>query len=528
MRYNKTLGVAIAAILSGGIGLAANAGELSFETGLVATTNTADVVGVKTDTNPFLQDINVGNDTVKEIAAEGIDDDGSMTVGLDPVTTWFELSRDANIIFDIYVNYTLTGAQFSVATNAPELVSGDQNTSHAEITRISGGQIGDSTVRYLIQATDSDVRIDDDIEASTAQSKEDRIRFSFTANNAIGLINSGGTIKLNSNWGAAAVVFSPEENDTITAFKSISGVTVDFIAVPIPAEIDVTAGSKQFVNGITTTAITLGTIEINNTLALPVIDIVTPNVKGSLIITGGPFAASGTDQVFLDIDGSDCVFSGEDGPDIAATLDNNEATFELKDSDVSNMVASAVNVCVIVDNDNDNEINATKDRATAALVLSYPSDKDITYVGRLAQIKRNGTACTLYNVPHKQASDKGFYRFINKVDNEVTVWGTIKDREGVEHLVDQELGTIPGNSTLVVNSDQLHDYAITAGSAEVKPWVGRAILTINSNSTDMEAYALLRGKNTKSVLLPAGATTAPANIGPLINVSLGASGNGCD
>jgi len=250
-----------------------------------------------------------------------------------------------------------------------------------------------------------------------------------------------------------------------------------------------------------------------------------------LVVVGGPFSAStGDNQVFLDIDttGGDCVFTTDN--DSVGIVDADEATFELEAEHIVAMDAKgAVNVCVLVADDNDTDINDTKDKATASLTIEYPSNKNITYVGRLSRTKRNGTTCTLYNVPHKQASDKGWYRFFNKTDAEVTVWGSVRDRDGVKHLVDQELGLAPANGTLVVNSDALHDYAtLQTGAAAEKPWLGRAILTINSNSTKMEAYGMLRAKNVSGILAPAGVTPASANIGPLINLSSGATGNGCE
>lgn len=193
------------------------------------------------------------------------------------------------------------------------------------------------------------------------------------------------------------------------------------------------------------------------------------------------------------------------------------------------MVTNPINVCVVVDDDNATDIDEPKDKATAVLTLEYGgSKKEQSYPGSLAKIERNGTACTIYNVPHRQASDVGYYRFINKTTAGATVWATIKDREAVVHLLDQELGTVEANATLVVNSDQLHDYAIAQGAAAENPWKGRAILMINSDSTNMEVYGLLKGKNTQDVLLPKGATTPPNYVGPLVNISLGASGNGCD
>ncbi|HHB92629.1 MAG TPA: hypothetical protein ENK59_05390 [Thioploca sp.] len=506
MRYNKTLGVAIAAILSGGIGLTAQAGEL--------------YVGKFADLSPFTSE-----PAATPIASEGVGDDGS-TDKVGSVDTVFEFERKSTIIYNVYVDYTLTGATFNTV-NSPTLENMDENANTAAITRISGGA-DSNTVRYLLQGGKNNIRTD--IETGNvfeADQKEDALEFSFTIKDTEGLADNGGTVKLKAEWGEAKVDFKVEDSSIQTLYQSKAAVNAVITAKDPAAKVDVTEGSKKFVDGYSATAITLGTIKITDDDSYRIAN---NDVTGSLVVTGGPFAAStGENQVFLDIDltNGNCVFT-DNTDDLAAVVDGNEATFKLEATHVNGLALNAVDVCVVVDENNETNINNTKDRATVALTLSYPSDKEITYVGRLAQTKRNGTACTLYNIPHKQASDLGFYRFINKTDADATVWGTLKDRDAKEYFVDQELGTVSANSTLVVRSTELHDYAVAAGANEEKPWVGRAILTINSNSTDMEAYALLRGKNTRSVLLPAGATTPPANIGPLINVSLGASGNGCD
>ncbi len=505
MRYNKTLGVAIAAILSGGIGLAAQSAELY--------------------NGAFNTPPTIPEPAATAVASEGVGDDGDSDA-VDPVATVFEFERDANIIFNIYIDYTLTGAIFDTVTN-PEFYNMDGDSNTAAITRISGGD-DSNTVRYMLQGGKNNIRVDDETgNVFDAGQAEDALEFSFTIKDTEGLADNGGTVKLKAEWGAADIDFEITDSSIQTLYQSKASVGATITAKEPASKIDVTEGSTKFVDGYSETTITLGTIEITSDSKYVIAD---NNVTGSLVVTGGPFMAStGANQVFLDIDltNGDCVFTDET-TDLAAIVDGDEATFELESEHVDILAESAINVCVVVDESNETDINDTKDRATVALTLNYPSDKDITYVGRLAQTKRNGTACTLYNVPHKQASDLGFYRFINKTDIDATVWGTLKDRDGVEYFADQELGTVSANSTLVVKSTEIHEYAITAGASEEKPWTGRAILTINSNSTDMEAYGLLRGKNTRSVLLPAGATTPPANIGPLINVSAGASGNGCD
>jgi len=518
MSYNKTLGVAIAAILSGGIGLAAQAAELTFD-------DAATQFVEKDDPQPV------------EIAFEEVDNDGGSPAVLpaaDLIYTRFEFKNDANIIYNVYIDYTLTGAVFNTAVANPTWKSLDNNTNTPAITRINAGGIGDSTVRFLLQAGKTNIRTDKTIgNAFAVDAEEDVLDFGFNIKEVEGLATSGGTVKFSAAWGAADIVFTAKGTDTVTIYKSKPGVSVDINAIST-AEIDVTENSKKFVSGVdgSTTAITLGTILIVDDGTFTITAAGNKSATGTLIVKDGPFSAStGNQQVFLEFVGSDCKFDDDgDAGDLAATVDGVEATFELNEDAVFKMAAgNHINVCVVIDDDNTTDIDEPKDKATAVLTLEYNgSKKEQNYPGSLAKIERNGTACTIYNVPHKQASDRGFYRFINKTTADSTVWASIKDREAVVHLVDQELGTVVGNGTLVVNSDQLHDYAIAQGAADVKPWKGRAILTINSDSTNMEVYGLLKGKNTQDVLLPKGATTPPIYVGPLVNISNGASGNGCD
>jgi len=527
MRYNKTLGVAIAAILSGGVGLAANASTLTFNLDDTPTTYT-----------PAGTADPATSDSAINIASELVDSNGAINPAIGDTTIWFEFDRNnANIGDDVYIDFTLSGATFDRAVDSrSDLLFINANVpevSTAPISRISGGGVDESTVRFLLQATASDIKV----ELGNPGLNEDRLQFTFSIGDVLGLENNGGSVKLTGAWGFAAIpsAFSYVETESEKLYGASTGVNVTFADNTSDTRIDVTQGSKKFVDGISETKALLGTISIIGANGYT-IDTTNIDDNNILVIKGGPFVASTVkddndlfSQVFIETSGSDCVF--DDGSDIAATnIEGDEATWELDSANIIaiNALLTTKNICVVVPVDGETEINQTKERATAALTLDFTSGKTSTSTGRLSQMKRNGTTCTLYNVPHALASDKAFYRFSNKTDIESTVWGSIRDRDNKSYLTDQELGIVAGKSVLVVNSDELNAYAVIAGTATegVAAWGGRAILTINSNSTDMEAYALLRAKNTKNVILKDGVATA--NIGPLVNVSLGASGNGCE
>ncbi|MDM8567351.1 hypothetical protein QUF74_17090 [Candidatus Halobeggiatoa sp. HSG11] len=526
MRYNKTLGVAIASILSGGIGISAHAGNLEFKYNGGTTLETAAEI----------------------ISTEIIDDKGnpqpSSTKSLGEVSSFFEFKRKANIIYSIYIDYTLIGGEFSAnldGFNTSHIDWATNSTTNAQITKISGGSAGDTTVRFLLQAegTGNTIKATDSItgDMSASTTTKDVLKFNFTPDSTSGLINSGGTVKLKAEWGAANTTFVVDDSATVTLFQSKADVTIAFTPDSPAAQIDVTEGSKKFIDGISETAITLGTLKIDDTTSGTTIipGSGANTVTGSLYIENGPFQASTTEaggMVFLGIKNDTCTFTedtvaGDNSGDVLGVLDGNNVLFTLAEEHVEAMEGNEVDICVVVAEENTTDINPTDQRPSASLTLNYvDADKDITSTGTLAITKRNGTACTIYNVPHKQASDLGFYRFINKTTKEAMVLGSLTDRDGTVHLKDQELGTAPAKGTLVVTAEQLHDYAVAqTGAAEEKPWKGRALLSINSDSTDMDVYGLLRAKNTKDVTMNG---IIPTTMGPLINISAGASGNGCD
>ena len=243
--------------------------------------------------------------------------------------------------------------------------------------------------------------------------------------------------------------------------------------------------------------------------------------SGTLTITNGIFGASSADDgVFIEITGTDCTFTEND--DIPATdLTPTEATWELTEDNLTDMTGAAKKICVVASGDA--AINDNTEAPEATLAVTYASGLTTFDNNKLALIKRNGTVCTFYNVPNANAKDEGFFRFTNKSTKEGTLLGTLRNRDGDILFQDVTLqDALAVKATAVVKATDLHQFAIDANSAaleEGRLWSGRAILTVSSDLPDMEGFGLLRGKD----LANPGFT-----LGPLINLSTGATGNGCD
>jgi hypothetical protein len=127
---------------------------------------------------------------------------------------------------------------------------------------------------------------------------------------------------------------------------------------------------------------------------------------------------------------------------------------------------------------------------------------------KLAYIKRNGSVCTLYNIPNAAAVDELSIRLTNTGSKEGGVRGTLYGLDGVPIfngvvLVD----TLLPYTTVRLSAD---DVKTAAGGTD---WAGRAVLTLSSTISEgsLEVFGLVRNK--------AG--------GPLMNLSAGATGNGC-
>lgn len=428
---------------------------------------------------------------------------------------------------DVVVKFSLTnGATWGTALGSDALedvlmdnVGANSDDPDVDIALIEGGQAEQNSVVFLVQASNANII-----------TKKTLLQFKFDVTNVgSSLSGVGGSVGLEVGWGASYGSYDIE-TDSVTLVTAKKGTDIIFEKGDEDVEIDVAQGSTKFINSdYGDTAVSLGTLEMNipataAKIANLVNDYGVANggaTSGTLTITNGIFGASSADDgVFIEITGTDCAFTDTD--DIPATdLTPTEATWELTEDNLTDMAGTAKKICVVASGDA--AINDNTEAPEATLAVTYASGLTTFDNNKLALIKRNGTVCTFYNVPNANAKDEAFFRFTNKSTKEGTLLGTLKNRDGDVLFQDVTLqDALAIKATVVVKATDLHQAAIDANSAALeagKLWAGRAILTVSSDLPDMEGFGLLRGKD----LTNPGSTT-----GPLINVSTGATGSGCD
>jgi len=328
-----------------------------------------------------------------------------------------------------------------------------------------------------------------------------------------------------------------------TVVVSERGTEIELNALTGKAYVDVINGSVAFTGKDTNenTMAVLGTIKIANQAGLMddnhndwvfATDDPQPN-SGTLTITDGNFAASMVDPgvVFIDLDGdrtySDEVVAdpagGYSGDIKADTITDGEMAEWQLDSTEILALANAGTSEVIIIADGTTEINDFKESPKVVLKIDYGAGNMDSYNGRFRQIKRNGTVCTLYNIPNPTAVDLLSVRIINKTDVQGKVIGTLRDESGINIFTNQTLlETVPSRATVRLGQDSQQTSEafldsipkdqnwLDAGNPE-SGWSGRATLTINSSITDMEVFGLVRNRKG----------------GPLTNMSYGANYN-CD
>lgn len=550
MKKNRVLQTAVVAALSlGTVGNAYAAGVITFDTqttcGTVPTGTSAKVLA---------------SELVSTTGANiNLPSSGKFCAGYTFDTTIPSIQNDINVTF------TLTGAEWNTAKAAADVTVQPPNATANNVTIVGDGQGDQSTVKYLVQVTAAN-------ELDT-QNSSHKLLFSFDMDSVDGLSSSGGQVELEVQWQLASG--GSTYTDEATILNSASGVNVVIADENQQSvEIDVAQESKVFTgslvqpsNNLVTTlgklfigkpASTAYFMDMSTDYALNSTSPASGLVKGTFHIENGPFSASlakdSNDKytsVFIDVDGSeDCTYSSGDlTPD---TLTESSASWDLSvaelatstsppaiyTSSVYNSSATGSdgwNICVIADGQT--SINDHKESPAAALVLEYSTGKQESYADNLKYIKRNGTTCTLYNVPHPLALDQGYFRFTNKSKREGVLLGTLRNRDGVTLMdgIDLLDGTkIQPNQTVVVTASKIAELAVANGDAANfvdsdgtagldattdQLWKGRAILAVSSDLTDMEAYDLIRGKAALSSL---------GVSGPIINVSGGATGNACE
>jgi hypothetical protein len=492
MKQNKILSAAILAALAGGSGIS-QAGTFVMTAPVTTTPSVA-----------------------MELFDEG--DNNELPASGDFVTKY---TVSQNINTDFYVTYTLSTGQWQADANDTLQLSSSNLTTSNATTTVSIVQLENQSVKYLVQA------------GANALNLNDVLDFKFKIEGLEELANGGTQVRLDTTLGVAAAPDTLVDTaGTVNLLQSTAGASVTFDAGTTTTEIDVAEGATKFANGVSDTAASLGTVMIKESSPQPVrLDLSTGwtftdtsagATGGTLKIEPGPFAASLTHDpnasepvnlVFIDVAGSKCVFETGDIP--ADEVTEESASWDFDSTELTSISGTAKEICVLVPPDNSTVINETQDVPEALLVIEYANRTDgVQYKGRLLHIKRNGTVCTVYNVPAEGAVDIVNIRITNRSSREGTLMGSLRDADN--NYIFQNADLLNGeklaqNGTVRLTATELKTVATANGHA-TGTWSGRAVGTVTSDLTNMEVFGLLRNS--------AG--------GPLLNMSVGASGSGCD
>lgn len=456
--------------------------------------------------------------SVPEIASEEISPNGSSTpLGTGNLKVKYQTSGSINADFNMI--FTLSGgATWGSALSSGSLVGNPVGTP--AITRVSGGTTSDTSVTFLIQA------------GTTAVTNANTFSLAFTVADKTGVLaTAGGDIKLTANlvttFGNVTVDSgTPAADKEETIIKSKDGELVSLTAEAKGSYlIDVAAGGLSFVSssGSSSATAKLGTILLKDNGAKKA-DLSTSwtfstsaQTGGSFLISDAPFNASitgGSGKVFIDVNNNgtyDAPASGSFDKDFLATdVTDSSAEWAFSAAALTGLASSCgTTACsIIIQADGTTTIQENSSTPTASFSIKYPNGERETS-SKLLQIKRNGTVCKLYNIPASNAVDELSIRVTNTSNQEGIVKGTLQSLDGTTLFTNEDLITaLAPKQTVRVDAAALKTLA---GGTD---WTGRAVLTLSSNIKDgyLEAFALVRNK--------AG--------GPLMNLSSGATGNGCD
>ncbi|BAP54670.1 hypothetical protein THII_0373 [Thioploca ingrica] len=407
--------------------------------------------------------------------------------------------------------------------------------SHSGVVKNSGGGAGDSSVTfYVTPATGvgNNFRVNQDVLF---------LRFSMKN---LGVLKSPDaeikmTAKVYGDIGGGRPFDLPAPTETVATSARATRVELDSSSGSV--QIDVAQGNKLFagISGtdafISTTKAKLGSVTISGNNPSPLNVDGTPwNFKkhatatGILTVTDAPLSASADPgRIFLDLNGNNTYDSTATPPaDILGTIkaDQTTAEWNLTTSQLGDLYGIKANIVLEVDGAN--AIEEQSDAAKATLVINYGGDNIDRFNRDLIHIKRNGVICSIYNVPAPGAMDVGNIRITNTSGTDgVEVSGSLRDKNGepiftnkllVEKMGPNETKHITTDPTVTsadsIQLDGIEKDPTWTTNHSNESWKGRAVLTINSNSSSLEIYGLVRNK--------AG--------GPLTNMSVGATGNGCD
>ncbi len=411
----------------------------------------------------------------------------------------------------IYVTFTLSAGTWGTRLSSSDLtIVPVSSTALPSVSIVEQGQTDQSSAQFLIAA-----------ESLKSLSINDKLKLKFKVGGVAGVLSVAGTpIKLDVVFATASGGTGvPDEPKSISVASSGVGAEIELKKDQTAGEvaIDVARGGTVFLGGLDDTTVSLGTVNISN-----------PSNKlknkdgandwgftaseGTLTIRDGIFAASTPETVYLDLVSPKTEYNpptatSSNGDIKADSVDATEATWTLTSDELNQIYTSTTAVPIIVKANGTSIINEESNPPNATFTIKYSTDA--VYSGKLRHIERNGMVCKLYNIPNPDATDAVSIRITNKTALTGLVLGTLTAMDGTALFTNAPLieALVP-QSTVRLGVDDL----VAKLPEGTTTWAGRAVLTVNSDLIDIEILALLRNK--------AG--------GPLMNMSLDASGNACD
>ncbi len=433
------------------------------------------------------------------------------------------------------------GAQFSkdVSLGANLDFVAHPSGSHAGVTKSGalgdGGSAGDTQVTFYITP-----------KTNMGFSKNsDKLVLRFNMKNLGILKTPGETIQM------IAEVFSDPTGtnsfdggpSTVKVATSAKATKADINSKTGPGEIDVGQDSMVFVGNTplvqSPTIVTLGSVYITKNSSVAVLkedgtrwkfgSDATP-AGGKIVLENAPISASinAPGKVFLDFNNDNKLndpppttpVNNLEVKDLeATTIDNGTAIWELTGDQLKTLYndSSTDGVNIVLEADGTTPIEERRDPAKVTFTIDYGGGNKESFSRNLAHIKRNGVVCTLYNVPAPGAQDMGNIRITNTSSKDAKVLGSLRDVNGNYVFSNKELTDtpVPSYGTLYLNSEMLNDIPKDQKWVDQygeDSWQGRAVFTVSTNVKSLEVYGLLRNKMG----------------GALTNMSVGATGNGCD
>jgi len=238
--------------------------------------------------------------------------------------------------------------------------------------------------------------------------------------------------------------------------------------------------------------------------------------NSKLKVTGGQFQASRNSpgKVFIN------ATSGTSQANISADFVTQDSAGDWSalwnlDSTEMASIATASPAYISIQTDGVAEVNTVENAPHGAFTIDFNNAayKDITVEGDLRKISKDGTVCTVYQIPPPSTTtgaDLMSIRITNDSSIAAKITGTLYDMDGTilgTANTGLDAAELPPGATLRIDSNKL-------AAAFGVTWKTRAVLKITSILPQMEVMALIRQQG-----IP---------FAPLSNISTGAKGTSCE